>query len=178
MDTRCDHCGYVNSLDYRFCGMCGVPLPVPVAVEPAQKNRTVSRPVTPREAPAPETPRPSQPEPADVQYLLDEAGPPSSHWRMYLALILLILCGILIFERWQRSGYPWAKQAAPAPAASVPDTNETTPPAQPKADVAPEPKPAEPPKDSTASSPPPTTPSSQDQSPKPSEVAAAAPTDR
>ena len=116
MDTRCDHCGYLNSLDYRFCGMCGVPLPVPVAVEPAQKNRTVSRPVTPREAPAPETPRPSQPEPADVQYLLDEAGPPSSHWRMYLALSQAgFAAGALqlfqvVFAHADDNGIPWTRE--------------------------------------------------------------------
>src|SRR5580765_2907344 len=35
MYVRCTHCGYDNSPEYRFCGMCGASLAHPPAVEPA-----------------------------------------------------------------------------------------------------------------------------------------------
>src|SRR5262245_60604659 len=38
MYVRCTHCGYDNSPEYRFCGMCGASLAhPPVATKPAEK---------------------------------------------------------------------------------------------------------------------------------------------
>ena len=41
MYVRCTHCGYDNSPEYRFCGMCGASLAHPPAVEatPAKEAR-------------------------------------------------------------------------------------------------------------------------------------------
>ena len=172
MDTRCDHCGYQNSLDYRFCGMCGAPLSVPVAVESTQQNRIASRSVLPVQPATQEAPHSVPPQPADVQYLLDEADPPSSHWRMYLALVLLIACGFLIWARWQRSGYPWAKQAAPSEAVPTQQSaNESNPPAATKSDSNPSAQSPEPKSEVPAPANAP-----QEQAPKQSEFAAPVPT--
>jgi hypothetical protein len=124
MYFRCSQCGYENGPDYRFCGMCGAPLP---SSQPAA-------------APAP-VPRPSESKPAPVSgpsflgradepgrsadYLLeDEEEPHSSHWRLYLALVILIVAGVLIWARWRQYGYPWAAQptsaTAQSPAAASP----------------------------------------------------------
>ena len=51
MYVRCAHCGYDNSPEYRFCGMCGGSLPHP-AKEISQPQRDVvlppvAAPITP-----------------------------------------------------------------------------------------------------------------------------------
>jgi hypothetical protein len=117
MPVRCTHCGYENDPQYRFCGMCGVALPqaTPAGTSPPPESRPpgISGPSFLGLAENPQR---------DVEYLLEEE-PPSGHWRMYLALALLIVSAGLLVWHWQRDGYPWAAtavtQSAPSAAGSV-----------------------------------------------------------
>src|SRR5690348_6268876 len=133
MTVRCNQCGHENHPEYRFCGMCGAPMPVATAAR------------------EPERPRPSPPvggpsflglgddRSTDLDYLLDDE-PPRGHGRLYLALLLLVVSAGLLAWHWQRDGYPWAGLALgpgasktstgsppqAAPLATTPST--TTPP--------------------------------------------------
>lgn len=135
MLTRCNQCGYENGPNYRFCGMCGAPLQTSEPGKTAAPSR------------APEQPAPvSGPsflgladEPnRNLDYLLEDEEPHSSHWRLYLALIILVIAGAVIGVRWWRYGFPWAglragtaQTAAPAnqaaPPAETPSATSSTP---------------------------------------------------
>ena len=122
MLIRCTHCGYQNNEHYRFCGMCGALLRLPEA-EPASG---------PTQAPAPSNPpaaKPPQPPPRNLDYLLeDEPEEHGHHGRMYLALALLLIAGVVLAWQWYRGGYsrpqPTAATATPSGASA---SSATTP---------------------------------------------------
>ncbi len=128
MPFRCSQCGYENSPDYRFCGMCGAPLEPPPARAPEAAT-------PPHKQPAPvsgpsflglaDEPR------RNLDYLLQDEAPRSSHWRLYLSLVLLVVSGFLLWARWHRYGYPWAALSSAKPAATSAQTSAapTNPPA-------------------------------------------------
>ena len=100
MTVRCNQCGHENNPDYRFCGMCGAPLPV---MSPAREpERARVSPVG-----GPSFLGLGDDRVQDLDYLLDDE-PPRGHGRLYLALLLLVLSGALLAWHWQRDGYPWA----------------------------------------------------------------------
>ncbi|HUK23860.1 MAG TPA: hypothetical protein VLV49_04720 [Terriglobales bacterium] len=143
--VRCSGCGQENSSQYRFCGMCGLPLPRAEAKAEPSHLPAVPRQEGPRpNAPAPplavnrvsllgleEEPLSSSgagsPRP-DADYLLEEIKQPHSA-RMHLALVVLAAAALLIVWKWRHEGYPWApstQQAAqiqgmqsPKPAAAI-----------------------------------------------------------
>lgn len=132
MFTRCHQCGYENGPNYRFCGMCGAPLE---SAAPAK---------VPAGAPAGETkPAPvsgpsflglaEEPRRDDLEYLLEDDEPRSSHWRLYLALGILVVAGMLLWARWRQYGYPWTTQSTASATAGTPSDQaqkpETIPPA-------------------------------------------------
>jgi hypothetical protein len=153
MPVRCTHCGYENDPQYRFCGMCGVAMPQagPAGSAPPQESSSpgISGPSFLGLA---ENPKRS------VEYLLEEE-PPSSHWRMYLALALLIVSAGLLVWHWRRDGYPWAAtpvtQSAPSVAGSVAaPAAEATSPAETPATAVPAPHAANAPEQTAVSEPP------------------------
>jgi len=63
-----------------------------------------------------------------TDYLLeDEEETSSSHWRLYLALVILLVAGVLIWARWRQYGYPWDQPGAPPRQAAA---NQAPPPAE------------------------------------------------
>jgi len=126
MTARCDQCGHENNPEYRFCGVCGAPLPPVVSTrEPAREpQRTRVSPVG-----GPSFLGLGDDRSPDLDYLLDDE-PPRGHGRLYLALLLLVLSGGLLAWHWQRDGYPWAG-LVPAPAASPTPANSLPASAQP-----------------------------------------------
>ncbi|MBZ5704729.1 MAG: hypothetical protein LAN63_05200 [Acidobacteriia bacterium] len=75
----------------------------------------------------------------NLDYLLEDEPHPA-HGRMYLALALLLVAGVLVGWHWHREGYPWAERPAaggtsststpaPAPAASTPEAAASSAPA-------------------------------------------------
>src|SRR2546422_2544999 len=132
MIVRCNQCGQENNPEYRYCGMCGATLqpPPPVAAgrPPERVRSTLSGPSFLGLADEPER---------NVDYLLED-DPGSGHWRVFVALFLLLVSGALLVWHWRRDGYPWAALRATraalsrTPAASSPAPTSPSP-AQPAA---------------------------------------------
>src|ERR1700680_3297946 len=119
MTVRCDQCGHENNPEYRFCGVCGAPLPpgVPTWEPTREPERARVSPVG-----GPSFLGLGDDRSHDLDYLLDDE-PSHGHGRLYLALLLLVASAGLLAWHWQRDGYPWeglVPGARPKPASSLP----------------------------------------------------------
>jgi hypothetical protein len=104
MTARCTQCGHENNPEYRFCGVCGAPLPAEAPsrepVREAERGRVSA-------VGGPSFLGLGDDRTNDLDYLLEEE-PQRGHGRMYLALLLLLMSAGLLAWHWQRDGYPWA----------------------------------------------------------------------
>ena len=128
MTVRCDQCGHENNPEYRFCGVCGAPLPpsIPAGEPNREPERARVSPVG-----GPSFLGLGDDRSHDLDYLLDDE-PSRGHSRLYLALLLLVVSAGLLAWHWQRDGYPWegltsalshkpaGSLPAPAPAPATP----------------------------------------------------------
>ncbi|MBV9181302.1 MAG: hypothetical protein JO356_08315 [Acidobacteria bacterium] len=131
MYVRCAHCGYDNSPEYRFCGMCGASLAHP--------------PVAPKAAVPPEKPLPpeggettnehietvhgpsflglAEDPKTEFHYLYEDEQPKSHIGLVFLILILMAGAGFLAWQ-WRNNGYPFnhlsAAGSAPSSASASP----------------------------------------------------------
>src|SRR5215831_21162967 len=126
MYVRCAHCGYDNSPEYRFCGMCGASLAHPA--------------VAPKAVP-PESPVPAQggnggnehtetvhgpsflglaEDPKVEFHYLYEDEEPKSHLGLVLFLLLLIGGGGFLAWQWRNNGYPFNRLSAASSASPSP----------------------------------------------------------
>jgi hypothetical protein len=145
MSVVCTHCGYENSEHYRFCGMCGAVLPAPEK-QPVSASTISAEPVR-RPSPPAVTPAPldrvadvsgpsflglSEQPKNDVEYLLqDEESHDAGRRRMYAALLLLVVAGILVLWQSRRGGLSWLGRytgtqtvtTGPAPETNLSHTN-------------------------------------------------------
>jgi len=116
MYVHCAHCGYDNSPEYRFCGMCGASLAHPTA--PAQTT-------TAKEAPLPtngergngdnvhgpsflglaEDPK------VEFHYLYEDEQPRSHVGAVVFMLLILGAAGYLGWQ-WKHGGFPFNRQTA------------------------------------------------------------------
>lgn len=106
--TFCPRCGSENPFENQFCGKCGIPLLQPKPAEPVvvARGNGSQHPVSTAEADADPEQTISGPsflglsdEPdLSSSYLLDEEAP-SSHWGLYLFLVVLAAAGGLLW--WQ-----------------------------------------------------------------------------
>ena len=97
MLVRCSHCGYQNNEHYRFCGMCGALLRLPDAGHSAQAPETPTAPARTQTAKPASAPSPN------LDYLLeDEPEDHGHHRRMYLALVLLAIAGVVLLWQFSR----------------------------------------------------------------------------
>src|SRR5215475_5613119 len=111
MYVRCTHCGYDNSPEYRFCGMCGASLAHP----PAQTTK-------PTEAPPPENGGNGHGNPENVHgpsflglaedpktefHYLYEDEPPRSHAGLIFVVILLLALGTAGYWQYSHNGFPF-----------------------------------------------------------------------
>ncbi len=116
MYVHCAHCGYDNSPEYRFCGMCGASLAHPTA--PAQTT-------TAKEAPLPtngergngdnvhgpsflglaEDPK------VEFHYLYEDEQPRSHVGAIVFFLLILGAAGYLGWQ-WKNGGFPFNRQTA------------------------------------------------------------------
>lgn len=120
MYVRCTHCGYDNSPEYRFCGMCGASLAhPPVATKPATKE--VSGNVT--ESPAGNGHNGSETvhgpsflglaeDPKTEFHYLYEDEPPRSYAGLIFILVLLIAVGGFGYWQWRHNGFPFNRLSA------------------------------------------------------------------
>jgi hypothetical protein len=133
MYVRCTHCGYDNSPEYRFCGMCGASLAHPPAPEAQPPIRDV-RPVgtgsgnvapefTPEAAPVngPSflglADEPSENPKHEFHYLYEDE-PPRSHAGLIMVLLVIAIAGAAIGWQWHHSGFPFNSQRTPGQSAS------------------------------------------------------------
>lgn len=134
MYVRCTHCGYDNSPEYRFCGMCGASLARPPVAETApdkearpapRKDNGHSEPVhgpsflgLADDAADPKT---------EFHYLYEDEQPKS---RVGLILMLFIALGAAGYLGWQwkNNGFPFnrmggGQQASASPSEVAPASN-------------------------------------------------------
>ena len=147
MYVRCTQCGYDNSPEYRFCGMCGGPLGHPVtqtravvrevAASPASESGAASiAPPSPPSVPLRPEPPPaalsgenkvhgpsflglSEDPKAEFNYLYEDE-PARSHTGWIVIVLLLLVAGGLVGWQWRHDGFPFDRlstRSSPAPAA-------------------------------------------------------------
>lgn len=149
MYVRCTHCGYDNSPEYRFCGMCGSALThQQVATKPSLREGAESepsaaeRPVVAERAPAertsaePPSANGGHPEnvhgpsflgladdPKEEFRYLYEDEPPRSYALLVVILVLLAAVGGGGYWQWRHDGFPFNRLTAaskPAPVIAPP----------------------------------------------------------
>ena len=150
MYVRCTHCGYDNSPEYRFCGMCGSALAhQPVATKPSLREGTAPAETATEPASAngghPENVHgPSflglADDPKEEFRYLYEDEPPRSYALLIFILVLLVAIGGAGYWQWRNNGFPFNRLSAqnrpltngpvPAPPAGqsqAPPTNHAAP---------------------------------------------------
>jgi hypothetical protein len=137
--VRCTHCGYDNSPEYRFCGMCGASLahpPVTTTTTTATKEavraesagsvapagngngtETVHGPSFLGLAEDPKT---------EFHYLYEDE-PPRSYAGVVFGLILLIGIGGFGYWQWKHNGFPFNRLNAVNKAAQTASPSEVAP---------------------------------------------------
>src|ERR1041384_8342697 len=115
MYVHCAHCGYDNSPEYRFCGMCGASLAHPPV---ATKTPDKIEPPAPREIPTgngnertetvhgPSFLGLAQDPKTEFHYLYEDE-PPRSYAGVVFGLILLVGIGGFGYWQWKHNGYPF-----------------------------------------------------------------------
>jgi hypothetical protein len=134
MYVRCTHCGYDNSPEYRFCGMCGASLAhPPVQTQAPEKkevagagngnghNENVHGPSFLGLAEDPKT---------EFHYLYEDEQPRSHVGLVFFLLLIFAAAGYLGWQ-WKNHGYPFNQGTSsaaqpPAPAAATPAPNQNT----------------------------------------------------
>jgi hypothetical protein len=125
MYVRCTHCGYDNSPEYRFCGMCGASLSRPPAVEPvpAKEARPAPRKdnghTEPVHGPSFLGLADDAADPKVEFHYLYEDEQPKSH--VGLILLLFIAIGVAGFAGWQwkHNGFPFNRMGGGGQQASA-----------------------------------------------------------
>lgn len=153
MAVRCAECGYDNNPQYRYCGMCGAPLPLDPPVRTAIPKETAARtsttvappPALPRAvSPPPAAPRATQPprpvapvsgpsflgldqkSEGSTTYLLEDDEPRSGVGKVVVVLLALALAGGFAYLHFRSHGFPWAGLQKPQSNGEV--AKETTSP--------------------------------------------------
>jgi len=144
MYVRCTHCGYDNSPEYRFCGMCGASLahpPVatttPATTTPAKEppkieSAAVSSVLARNENSSGETVHgPSflglAQDPKTEFHYLYEDEPPRSYAGFVFGLILLIGIGGFGYWQWKHNGFPFNRLNAENRPAETASPSEVAP---------------------------------------------------
>src|SRR5215831_16848610 len=116
MYVRCTHCGYDNSPEYRFCGMCGASLAhPPVAAKPVAKevgaSATESSPAANGHNAADTVHGPSflglAEDPKTEFHYLYEDEPPRSYAGLIFVVILLLGLGGAGYWQYIHNGFPF-----------------------------------------------------------------------
>ena len=154
MYVRCAQCGYDNSPEYRFCGMCGGALPHPLK-EASQPERDIVLSPTPVPASRPVSAPAAIPVSASASALgggekvhgpsflglsddaqenfeySDEDEPKRSHAPQIAVVILLIAAAGLLGWQWRHNGFPFNRfivsrtDGQPVTPAAAPDATQS-----------------------------------------------------
>jgi hypothetical protein len=131
MYVRCTHCGYDNSPEYRFCGMCGASLAHPPVQTQAPEKKEVA-PAGNGNGHGETVHGPSflglaEDPKAEFHYLYEDEQPRSHVGLVFFLLLMFGAAGYLGWQ-WKNHGFPFNQQtsnAAQQPAA--PSQSETPP---------------------------------------------------
>ena len=159
MYVRCTHCGYDNSPEYRFCGMCGSALAhQPVATKPSLREAGAGPEPSIEPAPAnggnPENVHgPSflglADDPKEEFHYLYEDEPPRSYTLLIFIILLLAAVGGTGYWQWRHNGFPFNRLTAE----NKPTTNAPVPAAPPSQAQAPQTSAPAPSSNTTSSNP-------------------------
>ena len=131
MYVRCTHCGYDNSPEYRFCGMCGASLAHPPAVELAAAKEAPRAPKSgnghtenvhgPSFLGLAEDPK------VEFHYLYED-DQPKSHVGLILMLFIALGAAGYLGWQWKHNGFPFnrmgsGEQASASPSEVAPASN-------------------------------------------------------
>ncbi|HKW17772.1 MAG TPA: zinc-ribbon domain-containing protein [Terriglobales bacterium] len=111
MYVRCTHCGYDNSPEYRFCGMCGAALARPAASEPPSSPKEQPRPTNGGNAAVENVHGPSflglaEDPKVEFHYLYEDEQPRSKVGLVFFLIIALGIGGYLAYQ-WKNGGFPF-----------------------------------------------------------------------
>lgn len=110
MYVKCTHCGYDNSPEYRFCGMCGASLAKPQAAQPASLKEPSSTAASgngqTENVHGPSFLGLSQDPKVEFHYLYEDEQPRSHVGLIIFVLIMLGAGGYLAYQ-WKNNGFPF-----------------------------------------------------------------------
>src|SRR5437764_5384091 len=110
MYVRCTHCGYDNSPEYRFCGMCGASLAHPPAPE-AAPAKEVARAAKSGNGHTENVHGPSLlglgEDPKVEFHYLYEDDQPRSHVGLIVFLMIMLVAGGYLAYQWKSNGFPF-----------------------------------------------------------------------
>jgi hypothetical protein len=115
MYVHCAHCGYDNSPEYRFCGMCGASLAHPPANQ-TTATKDVSQPINGERRSAENVHGPSflglaEDPKVEFHYLYEDEQPRSHVGLVFFLLLILGAAGYLGWQ-WRHGGFPFNRQTA------------------------------------------------------------------
>jgi zinc-ribbon domain/Sel1 repeat len=129
MYVRCTHCGYDNSPEYRFCGMCGASLAhPPIVTKPPVREVVTPSDKAPSVSEKDDTVRgPSflglADDPKSEFHYLYEDEPPRSHFGLIVVLLFIAGLGGATYWQWSHNGFPFNRISA----AGAPLSTDTAP---------------------------------------------------
>lgn len=117
MYVKCTHCGYDNSPEYRFCGMCGASLARPPATQASPVQET-HRSANGGNGKAEEVHGPSflglsEDPKVEFHYLYEDEQPRGRVGLLVFILILLAAGGFLAWQ-WRNNGFPFNRLSTTA----------------------------------------------------------------
>lgn len=116
MYVRCTHCGYDNSPEYRFCGMCGASLAHPPVIAKTAEKPVAENGGNGHSAPAENVHGPSflglAEDPKVEFHYLYEDEQPRSHVGLVIFLLIIFGAAGALGWQWKHNGFPFNRLTA------------------------------------------------------------------
>src|SRR5213075_872580 len=116
MYVHCAHCGYDNSPEYRFCGMCGASLAHPAAPIQTATAKEAPLPTNGERGNGDNVHGPSflglAEDPKVEFHYLYEDEQPRSHAGLVVFLLLILGAAAYLGWQWKNGGFPFNRQSA------------------------------------------------------------------
>lgn len=126
MYVRCTHCGYDNSPEYRFCGMCGASLahpPVEAKAAPRQSQpSTIDGGAEKNPVHGPSFLGLAEDPKTEFHYLYEDE-PARSHVGLIVFLIIILGAAGFLGWQWKQGGFPFNRQAGSASSSNSPQSS-------------------------------------------------------
>jgi hypothetical protein len=131
MYVRCTHCGYDNSPEYRFCGMCGAslahpPAPVKTPEKPVAGNGGNGGNGSSEKVHGPSFLGLAEDPKVEFHYLYEDEQPRSHVGLVVFLLIIFGSAGYLGWQ-WRHNGFPFNRLSASNPPSQSASPSEVTP---------------------------------------------------